>query len=220
MTMPILILGSGGHAKVLIDAISGQKVNIIGILDPDTEKHHEKIYGISVIGDDSVILSYKADEILLINGLGSVKSTEKRRNIFEHFKSLGYSFATVIHSSAIIASDVIVSEGAQIMAGAVIQPGAVIGENTIVNTKTSIDHDCSICSHVHIAPGVTVSGNVSVGENTHIGSGAVIIQGVKIDSNCLIGAGSLVLKNIPAGKVAWGVPAKIKDILLSKREGK
>jgi len=207
MSLPVIIIGGGGHAKVLIDALLASPVQILGFTD--SKAGNENILpGIRLLGNDDLILQYQSDIILLVNGLGSVKSTYKRQEIFEYFKNRGYSFATVIHPASVISRHVEISEGAQIMAGAIIQPGSRIGKNTIVNTKVSVDHDCSIGDHVHLAPGVTLSGMVKIGSGTHIGTGATVIQGIKIGPNSLIGAGALVLKDLPAGSHAIGVPAK------------
>lgn len=209
MNLPVLVLGGGGQAKVLVNALLANLVNIFGITDPDMQKHGGTILGIPIIGSDDTVLKYSPDEVILINGLGSVKKTTRRKQLYEQFKSQGYLFGNVIHPSAVVAPDVIIREGVQIMAGAIIQPGCSIGQNTIVNTKVSIDHDCVIGEHVHLAPGVTLSGEVEVGDGVHIGTGATVIQGIQIGYESLIGAGALVLKNIPDRSTAMGVPAKV-----------
>lgn len=208
MDKPVIVLGAGGHAKVVIDALLQQGVDVVGIVDSDSNKVSNQILGINVIGDDDTVFRYPKDEIYLVNGIGSVGSATRRKSVFMKFKSQGYRFIVVIHPSAIIGSDVDIQEGAQIMAGAVIQSGAVIGINTIVNTRASIDHDCIIQSHVHISPGAIICGGVSVGEETHVGAGATVIQGVRIGVNTVVGAGSLVLKDVAGNKVIYGNPAK------------
>ncbi|MGE5397974.1 MAG: acetyltransferase [Chitinophagales bacterium] len=205
MKIPVIVIGSGGHARVLLDILQLLAVPVIGV----TDIIPRQIPGAPYLGNDEAILDYRTDAIQLVNGLGSVNSTRKRRLVFERFSLAGFSFASLIHPSATISPGVRIAEGGQVMAGAVLQPGSNIGANTIVNTRASIDHDCDIGSHVHLAPGVTLSGGVRVGDETHIGTGAVVIQSVKIGSSCLIGAGSLVLKDIPPGSIAYGSPARV-----------
>ncbi len=209
MGLPVIVIGGGGHAKVLINTLFDLSVNILGFTDCNAGNIDQTILEIRALGNDDIILQYPTDNIRLVNGLGSTKSTKKRKEIFEYFKKLGYSFATVIHPASVISRDVKISEGAQIMAGAIIQPGSYIGKNTIINTKVSVDHDCSIGDHVHLAPGVTLSGMVKTGSGAHIGTGATVIQGIHIGQNSLIGAGALVLKDVPAGTIAVGVPAQV-----------
>lgn len=205
---PILVLGAGGHSKVLINALLEQDLDILGIIDSDTSKIGMEILGIKVIGNDSDIKNYCQDDILLVNGIGSVDSMALRKKIYLSFKRQGYAFAKVIHPRAIIGRTVELGEGVQIMAGSILQPGCSIGENTIINTSVSIDHDSKIGSHVHIAPGSVLSGNVIVGNCTHIGIGCTIIQGKHIGHETLLGAGSLVLKDIRSNVRVFGVPAK------------
>ena len=163
MNRPIIVLGAGGHAKVLIDAMRLTGATIIGIVDADLNLQGNKILGVTVIGNDEVVLQYSHDDILLVTGVGSISLPKLRQALYEKFKNRGYNFASVIHPSAVIASDVMLNEGIQVMAGAVVQPGCVVGCNVIINTRASVDHDCSIGKHVHIAPGVTLSGAVTVG---------------------------------------------------------
>lgn len=209
MTQPVIVLGGGGHAKVLVAALKLLNVCIQGIVDNNPNLHGRQLLGVDIIGGDDTLDQYAPDKIHLVNGIGSVQQTEKRKALFEEFKVRGYQFASVIHPSSVIAESVELGEGVQIMAGAVIQPGCTIGDNTIVNTRVAVDHDCRLGAHVHLAPGVTLSGGVAVGAETHIGTGASIIQGVDIGDRCVIGAASLVLNKIPSDVVAYGVPAKV-----------
>ena len=211
MSLPVIILGGGGHAKVLIETLRSSGIAILGITDADPEKYNNSVLGIPVLGDDSVVNQHSPESVHLVNGVGSVSITHKRSTLFERFKHLGYSFATVVHPSAIIASDAVLGEGAQVMAGAVIQPGSSLGADTIVNTNATVDHDCEIGSHVHLSPGVTLSGGVRIGMGTHVGTGATVIQAIVIGTNCLVAAGSVVISNIDDGSTVAGVPARISS---------
>lgn len=208
MNLPVMVLGAGGHAKVLIEALLASSAVIAGVVDPDLALRGTTILGVPVLGDDDVVNEFPSSEILLVNGLGSVGLPVKRQQVFERFRGRGYNFAAVLHPSAIVASDVDLGEGAQIMAGAVIQPGSRIGINSIINTRASIDHDCIIGDHVHIAPGVTLSGGISVGACSHVGTGATVIQGISIGNGGLVAAGSVVTKDIVEGAKVRGVPAR------------
>jgi len=211
MTIPVIIIGAGGHARVLISSLNALRREIIGILHPDATLIGQSIAGIRIIGNDDKGLEYAPDSIELVNGIGSISSTEKRKEIYIKFKNDGYSFAQVIHPSETIMNDVQLGEGVQVMAGAIVQTGCVIGDNAIVNTGAIIDHDCMIGAHAHVAPGAVISGGVQIGEMAHIGTAATVIQGIKIGSGSIIGAGAMVIKNVPAGKKAIGNPARIMD---------
>lgn len=196
---PIIVLGAGGHAKVIIEALRMSDRPILGITDPNKIKASE-FYGIKVLGDDDAVLKYSPDEVLLVNGIGIMPDNNVRLKINQRMKENGFLFTPVIHPSAVIASDVEISGGSQIMAGVVIQPGVYIGQSCIINTGVIIDHDCVINDDCHLAPGVSLSGNVTVGMRTHVGTGASIIQAITIGEDCIVAAGSIVYKDIEAGK--------------------
>ena len=206
---PIIIIGAGGHAKVLIDALQQLKASILGISEQDSALVDTELLGVAVICHNGELKKYPPEGVTLVNGVGGVRDTSLRKEVFERLKMLGYGFSQVIHPSAVISADAVLGEGVQVMAGVIIQAGVRIAENAIINTKTSVDHDCHLGSHVHLAPGVTVCGNVTIGDSVHVGSGATIIQGITVGARCLIGAGTLVRSNVPVGATVIGVPGRI-----------
>lgn len=194
MKLPVIVLGAGGHARVLLDTLRLNKVKVIGVTDAQPSRVDRKKLREKVLGNDKAVLSYSSKKVLLVNGLGSTGVPLKREQLFEKFKTQGYRFSSVIHPSAVIAQDVVLGEGVQIMAGAVIQTGTRIGDDALVNTRASVDHDCHIGSHVHLAPGVVLSGGVEIGSGSHIGTGAVIVQNVALPRNSFVKAASLVTR--------------------------
>ncbi|MGZ3769100.1 MAG: acetyltransferase [Bdellovibrio sp.] len=208
MNESVIVLGAGGHAKVVLDALKLQSAHVLGVTDVEPGRVGQKILGIPVIGGDDAILKYCSSNIKLVNGIGSIHVAPHRSSIFDRFKNYGYSFAKVFHPSAIVGSETVVSEGVQVMAGCVIQACTRIGKNTLINTCASVDHDCDIGEHVHIAPGVTLSGGVVVGDYVHIGTGATIVQGVRIGRGALVAAGAVVICDVPEGAKVMGIPAR------------
>lgn len=206
---PVIIIGAGDHAKVLLDILLEQDVTVIGLTDKSISKG-TCIYGVPVIGDDSEILKYKTDEIELVNGIGSVGNTSIRQKVFSSLKEKGYFFRSVIHEASIVSKRAKLGEGIQLLAGAIVNIEAEIDDNTIINTKASIDHGCVIGKHCHIAPGCSFSGCVRIGDCTHIGTGTSIIQGINIGKNVLIGAGSVVINDVSDNEKAFGVPARVR----------
>jgi sugar O-acyltransferase (sialic acid O-acetyltransferase NeuD family) len=206
MELPIIMVGGGGHARVLIATLLMQGREVIGFVDPATS--NKWIYGVRHLGDDSVIRRHGARNIQLVNGVGSTGSGMLRCRLFRKFRKQGFRFTGLVHPTAILANDVRLGEGVQIMAGVVIQPGSCVGANGIVNTGALIDHDCNIGAHAHIAPGAALSGQVRVGIGAHIGTGATVIQSVRVGAWSIVGAGAAVIRDVPAGVTAVGVPAK------------
>ncbi|MBF0166021.1 MAG: acetyltransferase [Alphaproteobacteria bacterium] len=200
----IVILGAGGHGKVLAGALLRAGLAVQGFIDADPTLKGKKILGIPVLGGEEGLVQ----GMQLVNGIGSVGRPARRREIFERMKERGFSFVSVIDPSAIIGQEVRMSEGVQLLAGVVVQPGAHIGRNSIINTRASIDHDVALGAHVHVAPGAVLSGSVIVGDEVHIGTGAAIKQGVRIGSGSVIGVGAAVIADVAENSLLAGVPAR------------
>ncbi len=210
MTRPVIVIGGGGHAAVVIDVLRHAKRDILGIADPAISGDRNGAHGVPLLGGDDAVLHCAPDTVELVNGIGSTRSTRTRAMVFERFKSEGYSFMSLIHPGAILAADLRLGEGAQVMAGAVLQPGVELGDNTIVNTRASLDHHCRIGRNVHVAPGATLCGAVTVEDDVHIGSGAVAIQSVRIGRGALVAAGAAVTEDVPAEAVVRPPAARLE----------
>jgi sugar O-acyltransferase (sialic acid O-acetyltransferase NeuD family) len=204
----VIVIGAGGHARVLLDVLARCGVMVAGLTDADPAKHGKLVAGFRILGADGVLERHPPGSTILVNAMGSTESMITRQAIFERLKAAGYGFMTVTHPSAVIAPDAVLGEGVQVMAGAIIQPGAKIGANSILNTGAQVDHECVIGAHVHLAPGATLSGTVGVGDGTHVGTGATIVQGLRVGRGCLVAAGSVVTKDVADGERVAGVPAR------------
>jgi sugar O-acyltransferase (sialic acid O-acetyltransferase NeuD family) len=206
LSLALIVIGGGGHAKVLVSTLLMQDRKVLGFVD--LKRCLPALLGIGHLGDDGVVFLHPPEQVGLVNGVGSIDSTVLHRTIYEKFLARQYVFETVIHPSAVIAPDVRIEDGVQVMAGAVVQPGSRLGKNVIINTGARVDHDCWIDPHAHIAPGVTLSGDVHIGEGAHVGTGATIIQGVEVGAASIVGAGAVVVDDVPAGVTVVGVPAR------------
>ncbi|GAB4460269.1 MAG: acetyltransferase [Bacteroidales bacterium] len=207
MKEKIIVIGGGGHSKVVISIIKKLKqFEIVGFTDIQVK---ENILGIPYIGTDSIIEKYRFEGVTnLVIGIGQIKSSKIRRDIVAFAKSYNYNFPVIISPNSIINEDVNIAEGTVVMDGVVINSGTKIGAFSIINTNSSIDHDCKIGGFTHIAPGVTLSGEVIIGENVLIGTSANVIQGINICDNVLVSAGSSVQKDIVKPGIYRGIPAR------------
>lgn len=212
MDRKIFVLGSGGHASVLVDILTQQKILISSVFSPDTGITNNVFEDINSFQNEDDIFEFDSETISLVNGIGSLPGNSLRFKIYEKFIEQGYVFQQVISTNAIISKFAFLGEGVQIMPGAIIQAGAVIGDNSIVNTGAIIEHDCVIGTHNHIAPGVTLSGQVKTGDYVHIGTGANVIQSISISDHVVIGAGANVTKNISIGQYVFGARTEMKNI--------
>jgi len=203
LNKPLVILGAGGHAAVLMDTLKQKNAEVLGLVSPELDSHRAVLQGIPHYLQDDDVLIFSPEDVRLVNGLGSLPGNKLRAKLFTQFSALGYQFETVVAKSALISPYAELGHGVQIMPGAIIQAGAVIGANTIINTGAIIEHDCVIGAHNHIAPGVTLSGGVVTKEYVHIGTGASVIQGIRLDEHVVVSAGVGVTKSIPAAHTVF-----------------
>lgn len=204
----IVVVGGGGHAKVIISILKRlNNYRIYGYVD---KVNRGKILDIPYIGDDNVLENlYKNENVRnAVIAIGQIKDYSLRHKVYNKVKTTGFSFPIIVSPNAIINESVSIEEGTVVMDGVVINSGTKVGKFSILNTNSAVDHDCEICDFVHIAPGVTLSGGVKVGNSSFIGAGATIIQYKSIGEKCIIGAGSVVTKDIKESGVYVGIPAR------------
>ena len=197
MKKKLLIIGAGGHGKVVADvAKSMNKYEEICFLDDNPTK----IFIYPILGRIEDAYKFVDTHDIFV----AIGNQNVRQSIME---SLNIDCVTLIHENSIIGSNVKIGMGCVIMPGAVINAGTKIGNGVIVNTCSSIDHDCVINDYCHISVGAHVCGTVNIGDMTWIGAGATVINNVSIMSNCMIGAGAVVIGDIGESGTYVGVPA-------------
>ena len=206
-----LILGGGGHAKVLIDGLLASETALpMAVLDADSSLWKKKLLDVPIEGGDDLIPELmKQGATHFIVGLGGTGDNRPRRQLFEKGLTYGLTPLTVIHPSAVCSRWAAIGEGSVVYPSALINAGAVIGRNVIINTGAIVEHDCAIGDHAHIAPGAILSGMVMIGQAAHVGAGATVRQGISIGEGAVIGAGAVVVENVEAWKVVAGVPTRV-----------
>ena len=202
---PIVIVGGGGHTRVLIGMLKRAGLAIEGIVTREAALAGTAIHDVPVLGlEDEVVLDRERQAIVIGVGNRARRADSGlaiRAEIYARYKAAGFFIAPVVSEDAILQPDITLGAAVQIMPGAVVQPGAMIGENVIINTRAAVDHDVVIAPHAHIAPGAVLCGGVAVGELTHIGAGAIVLQGIRIGSRAIIGAGAIVTRDVRDGEL-------------------
>lgn len=198
MNKKVVIIGAGGHGRVVADIVEACGDEVIGFLDNDLS-----INNVNLVGPSSDAIKYCKDEFELFVAIGNCKVREKIMNNLPDAK-----WYTAIHPSAVISPSVVIGEGTCVMPNAVINNSAVIGKGCIINTCASVDHDDVIGDYVHISCGARLAGTVTVGNSTWVGIGSTVSNNISIGSDIMIGAGAVVVKDITEEGTYIGVPAR------------
>ena len=214
MSKPLgyLIIGGGGHAAALAEILLKQGKKLVGIVAPEIIAGQVVFKTIPHFKNDDDVLRFDKQEVMLVNGIGAMPNQNLRERLFHYYKKLGYQFATIIADTVTISDYATLAEGVQLMNNVVVNIGTSIGENSIINTSSSVDHDCTIGAQCHIAPGVTMSGQVTIEKNVHIGTGANIINNVGIGQNAIISVGANVTKPVKDNEIVFGPRSTTKGI--------
>ncbi len=208
MKNDLIIIGAGGHAKVIIDILKKNKdYNVLGCIDKEKDK---LIIDVPVIGDDNDLAKlYSKGVKYAFVALGSNKV---RKKLSEDLLKIGYELINVISKDSIVSDNVKLGKGIAIMPGAIINIESTIEDGAIVNTGATVDHDCLIGPYVHIAPGCNIAGCVKVGEGSFLGVGSCVIDRISIGDWVTIGGGAAVVNDIESNCTVVGVPARIIKI--------
>ena len=199
MAKSVILIGGGGHAKVIIDCIRAEGNEVVGILDDGLKVGHQ-VLDVPVLGKTEDYRKF-SDHAFLI----AIGNNEVRRRISQ---SMDVSWHTAVHPSAVVSSFAQIGPGTVVMPGAVINACAQVGEHCIINTGAIIEHDNRIEDYVHISPGAALGGTVAVGQGTHVGIGAAVKNNIQICGGCLIGAGAVIVKDITEPGTYAGTPAR------------
>lgn len=203
MLTELLLIGAGGHAKVVIDAVYSMIPSCQIVLrdqDPSKSGHH--------LINNIIIKLMQNWSGLPENYHVSIGNNNSRRALNLAAQAQGKKSYTVIHSDALVSPSAHIASGSFIAARSVVSVDATIAEACIINHAAIVDHDCRIGAYCHIAPNVTLGGEVQIGDGSLIGASATVLPGVKLGANVVIGAGAVILSDVPDNQVVVGVPGR------------
>ena len=199
MSNRLIIIGAGGHGKVIADIALKNGYSNIAFADDNVTGICMDFPIICTCTDIKQQNDGRTDFVI------AVGNNEIRKKIANDFE---LNYVTLIHPAAQIGINVKIGVGTVIMAGAIINSCAIIGKHCIVNTCATVEHDNVVENYAHISPNAVLGGTVYIGECSHIGIGATVKNNVQICENCKIGAGAVVVNTIKQSAVYVGVPAK------------
>ncbi len=207
-----VLWGSAGHAKVLASLIALHGGRVVALFDNNPQVASVLMEAPLFIGEQGFIRWNEGERdrngLFGLAAIGGARGRD-RLAVHEIFRTHGVRVEALVHPQASVCVTASLGAGAQVLAHALVAADTRIGEGCIINHGASADHECVLGAGVHLAPGATLCGCVTLGDNVLIGAGAVVLPRVTIGENTVVGAGAVVTRNLPAGVVAVGNPARI-----------
>lgn len=202
--VPVLVVGTGGHARVVLDAIERQgQYQVIGLL-ADTALRGQEFFGARVLGGAEVLERADTPRRVVV-ALGSGRA---RETWFATLEKHDYDIVPIVHPDAHVGRDVEIGAGAVVLAGAVVNPGVRLGRGVLVRSGSTLDHGCNLDDFTQVAPGAHLASDVHVGARSHVGIGACVVPGIRLGSDVLVGAGAVVTQSVPRGYTVVGTPGR------------
>ncbi len=203
---PLVIVGAGGFGREvawLVEDINKVKPtwNLLGFVDDKAQG--KTVEGLNTLGRVALLYKMEPRPWVVI----AVGDSQSRKGLLEKVAAEKLALATLIHPTVIMSKNVQIGCGTVICAGSILTTNIKIGESCILNLGCRIGHDTVLGDYVSLMQGVNLAGEVTVREGVYFGLNAAVINRISIGSWSVIGAGAVVVKDIPAGVVAVGVPA-------------
>lgn len=208
MAGELWIIGTGGHARVVLDLALSAGERVMGFIEPATGQDAAPVTaaftdGYAVLRGMDTLGDLDSPRIAVAIG-----DNAHRRESADDAARFGGVPVPLVHRSAMVEPSAAIGDGAQVCIGAIVNSGASVGTGALINSGAIIEHECVIGAYAHVCPGAALAGRVTVGANAMIGLGARVIQGVTIGDDAVVGAGSVVLTDVPPGATVMGVPAR------------
>jgi sugar O-acyltransferase (sialic acid O-acetyltransferase NeuD family) len=195
----LIIVGAGGHGKVIADCALKNGYTDISFVDDRATGTCMEFPIIGTTLDLEEMSDGTTDFVIGIGNNAIRKMVAEKHNI---------NWVPIIHPSAQIGIHVAIGAGTVVMAGAIVNVCASVGRHCILNSNSVVEHDNVISDFVHISPGAKLGGTVHIGESTHIGIGATVSNNIDVCDHCVIGAGAVIVRDITVSGTYVGVPMR------------
>lgn len=184
----LLIIGAGGHGKVVVEAAELEnKYNEIAFLDDNSKV--DKIYDFHVVGK---IKDYKKFKDKYKYAFVAIGNNKVRLDLIDELLKEGFIVPSIIHPRATVSKYSKLDFGTIVLSGSIVNVNCSIGKGCILNINSTLDHDSTLEDGVHVSSGAVIRSMVRIGELSTIKAGACITQGQIIEKSTVINPGTVI----------------------------
>ncbi len=207
---PLVIVGAGEHAHVVIDAARSRPDlwMLVGYCNPQPSEETTRRFSLPWLGDDDAVLAQRGADTRFVMGVGALAPSPRRQELVARYAARAARWATIVHARAIVADSASLGEGAVVLAGAVVNSGASIGAHVIVNSGAIVEHDVRVGPFAVLASACAIGGGAAIGDGAFVGLGGRVRDHVRVGARALVGMGAVVVSDVSDDVEVVGVPAR------------
>ena len=206
--MQIVIVGAGGHGKVVLDILrAAGKGDPVGFVDSSADRSGKTVGGLPIFGPANVLP--KLWQRGIRSAIVAIGDSRARQQYAAILREQRFELVNAIHPTASISPSSILGRNVVVAAQVAVCTEARVEDSVILNTACVVDHECEIAEGAHICPGAHLAGRVRVGRSAWVGIGANVIQCLSIGEHATVGAGAAVIRDVPPHATVVGVPARV-----------
>ena len=204
-----VLIGGGGHARVVSESMNATEMLIEAIADPAASQLDWPVDGVTFATEDDDLAELRSAGIThFVVAFGAIEDMRRRREVFDLAVDSGFEPLSVLHPSAVLSPSAAVGPGTFLAPQAVVNARARVGSNCVINTSAVVEHDSVLGNDVHIAPGAIILGGARISDLVLVGASAVVLEGRSVGAGATVGAGAVVHRDVAPGVTVVGIPAR------------
>jgi UDP-perosamine 4-acetyltransferase len=206
--MRIVIIGAGGHGKVVLDILrAAGEVDPVGFLDADLSLAGTQVCGLTVLGPANLLPGLRRQKVK--GAIVAIGENRARDQYAALVREHGLELINAIHPRACVSPTAVLGRNVAVAAHATVCVDARVEDSAIINTAAVVDHENVVGRGSHVGPGALLAGRVRVGPLAFVGMGAKVLQCRTIGEGATVGAGAVVRQDVPPWATVVGVPARV-----------
>jgi UDP-perosamine 4-acetyltransferase len=217
--MQLVIIGAGGHGKVVLDIVRAAGLHEpVGFVDADPALGGTDVGGLPVLGAVNVLTKLRQHQ-RVGHAIVAIGDNRARLQYAALLRDQGFELVSAVHPSAFISPTARLGANVVVAPLAAVITEARIADSTVINTAAVVDHECEVAEGAHVGPGARLAGRVRVGVGAFVGLGANVIQCLSVGRYAMVGAGAVVTADVPDYATVVGVPARVVRIAEPPADG-